>query len=229
MSTDREAKHEQDERGCCHVSHRGRGRRQKLGCATPGEPVGSANAYRDGPSGRQSDDIRSWHRVGRRGAGRGDHRQPRSPSAVACPGLTSLVADRPPRDDRGHGRPTPSSAAADQIEFVGLFFGGQIVGGCGSAPDARPRRPRDRLLGAQGLHPSRDRDGHAASALTDHAFARPDIDRVEIHHDRANVASEGVPRALGYRLVGDRAAASSPHPSKAASISSGVSPVPNGP
>jgi RimJ/RimL family protein N-acetyltransferase len=27
---------------------------------------------------------------------------------------------------------------------------------------------------------------------------------VEIHHDRANLASEGVPRKLGFSLVGDR-------------------------
>ncbi len=42
-------------------------------------------------------------------------------------------------------------------------------------------------------------------AVTDNdvAFARPDIDWVEIHHDEANVASSGVPKALGYTLIGE--------------------------
>jgi ribosomal-protein-serine acetyltransferase len=42
------------------------------------------------------------------------------------------------------------------------------------------------------------------AALTDVAFTRGDIERVEIHHDRANAASAGVPRALGYELVRER-------------------------
>lgn len=40
----------------------------------------------------------------------------------------------------------------------------------------------------------------AAAALTSAALALPDVDRVEIHCDEANVASAGVPRRLGYRL-----------------------------
>ena len=39
--------------------------------------------------------------------------------------------------------------------------------------------------------------------LCERAFADPRIDRVEIHHDRANVASGGVPAKLGFELVGD--------------------------
>lgn len=42
----------------------------------------------------------------------------------------------------------------------------------------------------------------AARALTDHAFATPGVDRVEIKHDAANVASAGVPARLGFRRVG---------------------------
>jgi len=37
--------------------------------------------------------------------------------------------------------------------------------------------------------------------LTDAAFQIPGIERVEIHHDKANVASSGVPRKLGFELV----------------------------
>jgi RimJ/RimL family protein N-acetyltransferase len=45
----------------------------------------------------------------------------------------------------------------------------------------------------------------AARALTDVALGRDDIDRVEIHHDQDNVASAGIPRALGYRMIEHRA------------------------
>jgi RimJ/RimL family protein N-acetyltransferase len=40
-----------------------------------------------------------------------------------------------------------------------------------------------------------------AGTLTDIALARPDIDRVEIHCDEANLASAAVPRRLGYTLI----------------------------
>jgi ribosomal-protein-serine acetyltransferase len=43
----------------------------------------------------------------------------------------------------------------------------------------------------------------AAAVLTDAALALPDVDRVEIHHDVANRASERVPQKLGYELVGE--------------------------
>ena len=42
-----------------------------------------------------------------------------------------------------------------------------------------------------------------ARRLCERAFADPAIDRVEIHHDRANVASGGVPAKLGFEHVGD--------------------------
>jgi RimJ/RimL family protein N-acetyltransferase len=41
----------------------------------------------------------------------------------------------------------------------------------------------------------------AAAWATDVALGLPDIDRVEIHCDAANVRSAAVPRRLGYRLV----------------------------
>jgi RimJ/RimL family protein N-acetyltransferase len=42
-----------------------------------------------------------------------------------------------------------------------------------------------------------------ARALTDAAFTVADIERVEIHHDKANAASGGVPARLGYTLLGE--------------------------
>jgi RimJ/RimL family protein N-acetyltransferase len=79
----------------------------------------------------------------------------------------------------------------------------------------------DGVVGACGLHRRRgpggleigywvDRDhlrqGVAlaiAGMLTTAAFAIPGITFVEIHHDKANLASRGVPRKLGYELIGE--------------------------
>jgi ribosomal-protein-serine acetyltransferase len=44
----------------------------------------------------------------------------------------------------------------------------------------------------------------AASALTEAALQLPGIDRVEIHHDVANLASERIPAKLGFERVGTR-------------------------
>ncbi len=44
----------------------------------------------------------------------------------------------------------------------------------------------------------------ASAALTEQAFALPGIDRVQIVHDKMNVASGGVPRKLGFREIGPR-------------------------
>ena len=42
-----------------------------------------------------------------------------------------------------------------------------------------------------------------AAAMTHAAFTQPDIDRVEIHHDRPNIASGRIPPRLGYTFVGE--------------------------
>lgn len=57
------------------------------------------------------------------------------------------------------------------------------------------------------IHPSFLRRGLATAAsalLTDAAFGVTGIDHVEIHHDKANVASAGVPRRLGFEFVGEQ-------------------------
>ena len=41
----------------------------------------------------------------------------------------------------------------------------------------------------------------AARQLTDRALAVPGVDHVEIHHDKANLASRRVPEKLGYTLM----------------------------
>jgi ribosomal-protein-serine acetyltransferase len=94
-------------------------------------------------------------------------------------------------------------------EVFGIFENGEVVGGCGL----------HRRLGTDGLeigywiHVAHTRRGHATQTvrlLLERAFADPAIERVEIHHDRANVASRGVPVKLGFEHVGDR-----PEPQKA--------------
>ncbi|MFN8217373.1 MAG: GNAT family protein [Solirubrobacterales bacterium] len=42
-----------------------------------------------------------------------------------------------------------------------------------------------------------------AALLTDAAFAIPRIERVEVHHDRANRASAAIPRKLGFTLYAE--------------------------
>ena len=83
---------------------------------------------------------------------------------------------------------------------MGIFVDGSVAGGCGL----------HRRIGPGGIeigywvHPRFVRRGIAstvAGLLTDAAFARAELDRVEIHHDKANEASAGVPRKLGFRLV----------------------------
>jgi RimJ/RimL family protein N-acetyltransferase len=93
----------------------------------------------------------------------------------------------------------------------GLFLDSVVVGALGL----------HRRIGPGGLeigywvHAAHTRRGHAsaaAAALTTAAFTRPGIEVVEIHHDRANLASEGVPRKLGYSLVGERPGRGAPPP-----------------
>jgi ribosomal-protein-serine acetyltransferase len=86
--------------------------------------------------------------------------------------------------------------------YMGIFTRGTVAGSCGL----------HRRIGSGGLeigywiHPAFLRRGlatEAARLLTDAAFSVFGIDRLEIHHDKANYASAGVPRNLGYRLVGE--------------------------
>lgn len=84
----------------------------------------------------------------------------------------------------------------------GVFVGDAVAGGCGLH---RRRGPGVLEIGYW-THVAFTRRGIATAAartLTDAAFTVPDIEAVEIHHDRANVASAGVPRGLGFRFVGE--------------------------
>jgi ribosomal-protein-serine acetyltransferase len=87
--------------------------------------------------------------------------------------------------------------------ILGIFRGDEVVGSCGLR----------RRIGSGGLEIgywiARGflREGLAtavARALTETALAIPGIDRVEIHHDRVNKASAGIPARLEYEFVGER-------------------------
>jgi hypothetical protein len=75
----------------------------------------------------------------------------------------------------------------------------------------------------------------AVAALTGAAFGLPGIDRVEIYHDAANVASGRIPAQLGYARLGERPTRAlwPPRPAKRAPTWSGRSlasvPVPPSP
>jgi RimJ/RimL family protein N-acetyltransferase len=85
---------------------------------------------------------------------------------------------------------------------VGLFIDGEVVGGSGlhrrGGPDALE-------IGywVHADHVGRGIASEAAAALTATAFTMPEIERVEIQHDRANIASFGVARRLAFTYAGE--------------------------
>jgi ribosomal-protein-serine acetyltransferase len=93
-------------------------------------------------------------------------------------------------------------AGGDSV--LGAFVDGEVVGSFGLH---RRRGPETLEIGywVHVAHLRRGLAARAAGLLTEAAFSVPGITRVEIHHDKANLASAGVPRGLGYRFVGERA------------------------
>jgi RimJ/RimL family protein N-acetyltransferase len=92
------------------------------------------------------------------------------------------------------------SAGGDLV--LAMELGDDVVGGCGLHHRVGPGA----LEIGYWVHADHARRGfatEAAGALTTLAFTVPGIERVEIHHDRSNVASAGVPRRLGFTLVAE--------------------------
>ncbi|HEV3128979.1 MAG TPA: GNAT family N-acetyltransferase [Solirubrobacteraceae bacterium] len=86
--------------------------------------------------------------------------------------------------------------------YLGVFLDGRIVGGCGLHRRIAP----DGLEIGYWIHCGLVRRGlgtNVACLLVKAALAVPGISHVEIHHDRANVASSGIPRKLGFRLLAE--------------------------
>lgn len=84
--------------------------------------------------------------------------------------------------------------------YFGVFREGEAVGGTGMH---RRLGPGVIEIGYW-IGRKHVRNGYAtepARAQVDASFSLPDIDRVEIHHDEANVASRGIPERLGFTMV----------------------------
>jgi RimJ/RimL family protein N-acetyltransferase len=88
-------------------------------------------------------------------------------------------------------------------QSFGIFVDGAVAGACGL----------HRRIGPGGLEIGywvRTRDTgrgvatEAARRLCEIAFADPEIDHVEIHHDRANAASARIPARLGFSRIAER-------------------------
>lgn len=91
---------------------------------------------------------------------------------------------------------------ADGDTSYAVLLDGAVAGSCGLHWRRGPRALEI------GYWIAADRTGQGlatrvAALLTDTAFALPEIDRVEIHHDRANRASAAIPRKLGYTLYAE--------------------------
>jgi ribosomal-protein-serine acetyltransferase len=143
--------------------------------------------------------IRSWHQSDAVGLARViadnlDHLRPWLPWAHELPANRARI--------RASTGAFLLEAVTKPDELVGMFSDGQVAGGSGLHPRIGPGGFEIGYWVRQDFT-RRGIATAAAHALTDHAFSRPDIDRIEIRHDRANVASEGVPRRLGYSLVGE--------------------------
>lgn len=83
-----------------------------------------------------------------------------------------------------------------------VIVGGAVAGGAG----LMRRRGQGALEIGYWTHPAFLRQGIASAAsrlLTDAAFSLPGIERVEIHHDKSNLRSRGVPAGLGYEFVAE--------------------------
>src|SRR2546429_103990 len=109
-----------------------------------------------------------------------------------------------PNSDRGFMPPCSQPVNRSRHDEVSTnIVAGEVSGSCG----LHRRRGPDVLEIGYWTHRALVRKGLAtavAGLLTNAAFTVPEITQVEIHHDKANVASAGVPRSLGYRLIGER-------------------------
>lgn len=84
-----------------------------------------------------------------------------------------------------------------------IISGGEVVGSCGLMARIGPGGLEIGYWVRTG-YTRRGLATAAAGALADEAFTIPGIDRVEIVHDAANVASGGIPRKLGFTMIGRR-------------------------
>ena len=101
----------------------------------------------------------------------------------------------------------------------GAFLGAQVVGGCGFHDRAGPNT----LEIGYWVHVDHLRQGYAtemARSLTSAAFTVPGIERVEIHHDKANTRSGRFLRLSASVLMESHRSSPMPRP-QSASMSPG--------
>ena len=84
----------------------------------------------------------------------------------------------------------------------GIFWAGAVAGGCGLHGRLAPGGLEIGYWVSVAFL-RRGVASTAAALLTSAAFTLDGIDHVEIHHDAANRASQGVPERLGFVLVGE--------------------------
>jgi RimJ/RimL family protein N-acetyltransferase len=84
----------------------------------------------------------------------------------------------------------------------GVFLDGLPIGGCGLH---KRRGPHGLEIGywIDKDHTNQGIATEVARALTSAALSVPGITFVEIHHDKANIASSRVPEKLGYSFLGE--------------------------
>ena len=87
-----------------------------------------------------------------------------------------------------------------RTESEGIFVGDTFVGGVGLHDRISPTG-REIGYWVRAGWTRRGVATAAVSIMVQRAFATAGIDHVEIHHDKANVASAGVPAKLGFTLV----------------------------
>lgn len=86
----------------------------------------------------------------------------------------------------------------------GVLFEDQLIG----VAEIRRRPAKEGVSLGYWIDADHSRNGFATEAcagLTDAAFRQPEITWVQIVHDKANAASAGVPRNLGFTLVEEAA------------------------
>ncbi len=119
------------------------------------------------------------------------------------PWMPWIVAEPLPLDERREMlRRWSRQTAAEEDHMFGMFLDDVVVGGCGLHNRIGPG-VREIGYWVRRGYTRRGFASAAAGALTTHAFSIEGIGRVEIHHDKANMASAGVPRRLGYTLAGE--------------------------
>lgn len=104
--------------------------------------------------------------------------------------------------------------------MLGIFVAGDVAGSCG----LHRRRGPSALEIGYWLHPAFTGRGLAtavARLLTDAAFSAPGVTHVEIHTDKANAASSGVPRRLGFHFLGETPDEATTQPRSASTASGG--------